>query len=319
MILRTFLAVLLLSAGAVTAQTWPSKPIRVVVTFSPGGSSDIVARALGVPLQAKLGQPVIIENKPGAGGSIGATDVARAAPDGYSLLMSNTTPISLSPFMLDPMPYDPLKSFVHVSLVATVPDVIMVHPSVPAKNLKELVAWIKAQSKPVNYGSGGIGSIGHILGETLKKELALPIEHVGYKGSAPMITDLIGGTLNFSIDTLPQNVPHMRAGKLRALAVTSRARAAIAPELPTVVEEGMPFLVAENFIGVSAPAGLPEAIAKRLHGAIQDSLDDAVFVKRLGELGLTVRKMTQAEFAAFVQNQIRGWEPAVRASGAKLN
>jgi tripartite-type tricarboxylate transporter receptor subunit TctC len=134
-----------------------------------------------------------------------------------------------------------------------------------------------------------------------------------------MITDLMGGTLSFSIDTLPQNVPYMKGGKLRALAVTSRARAAIAPELPTVVEEGMPFLVAENFIGVTAPAGLPDAVLKRLHAAIQESLDDANFTKRLGELGLTVRKMSQADFTGFVQNQIRGWEPAVRASGAKLN
>ena len=315
------LAVLLalLWEGAAFAQAWPAKPLRLVVTFSPGGSSDIVARALAVPLQAKLGQPVLVENKPGAGGSIGATDVARSAPDGYSLLMSNTTPISLSPFMLDPMPYDPLKSFAHVSLVATVPDVIMAHPSVPAKNLKELVAWVKAQATPVNYGSGGIGSIGHILGETFKKELGLRIEHVGYKGSAPMISDLIGGTLNFSFDTLPQNVPHIRSGRLHALAVTSRARAAVAPELPTVVEEGFPFLVAENFIGVSAPAGVPEAVQKSLHGAIQDSLDDPAFGKRLSELGLTVRKMSQADFGAFVQGQIRGWEPAVRASGAKLN
>jgi len=317
---KTFIALLLsLFACVASAQNWPTKPLRLVVTFSPGGSSDIVARALAVPLQGKLGQPVVVENKPGAGGSIGATDIARSAPDGYSLLMSNTTPISLSPFMLDPMPYDPLKSFVHVSLVATVPDVIMVHPSVPAKNLKELVSWIREQKNPVNYGSGGIGSIGHILGETFKKELSLRIEHVGYKGSAPMITDLMGGTLSFSIDTLPQNVPHIKSGKLRALAVTSRARAAIAPELPTVVEEGMPFLVAENFIGVTAPAGLPEAVVKRLHTAIQESLDDANFAKRLGELGLTVRKMPQADFSAFVQNQIRGWEPAVRASGAKLN
>jgi tripartite-type tricarboxylate transporter receptor subunit TctC len=317
--LLRILAVFLCATGTVSAQTWPAKPVRIVVTFSPGGSSDIVARALAIPLQAKLGQPVIIENKPGAGGSIGAADVARSAPDGYSLLMSNTTPISLSPFMLDPMPYDPLKSFVHVSLVATVPDVIMVHPSVPAKNLKELVSWIREQKNPVPYGSGGIGSIGHILGETFKKELSLRTEHVGYKGSAPMITDLMGGTLSFSVDTLPQNVPHMKAGKLRPLAVTSRARAAIAPELPTVVEEGMPFLVAENFIGVSAPAGVPEAVVRRLHGAVQESLDDAVFVKRLGELGLTVRKMSQPEFTVFVQNQIRGWEPAVKASGAKLN
>jgi len=308
-----------LFAATAHAQAWPAKPVRIVVTFSPGGSSDITARALSVPLLAKLGQPVIVDNKPGAGGSIGATEIARAAPDGYNVLMSNTTPISLSPFMLNPQPYDPVKSFTHVSLVTTVPDVVMVHPSVPAKNMRELVAWIKAQGKPVNYGSGGIGSIGHILGETFRKETGLPIEHVGYKGSAPMITDLMGGTLSFSFDTLPQNVPHMKAGKLRPIAVTSRARAAIAPDVPTVIEEGMPFLVAENFIGISAPAGLPDPVVKRLHAAVQESLDDPNFAKRMGELGLTVRKMSTAEFQQFVQDQIAGWAPAVKASGAKLN
>ncbi len=307
--------------SAATAQTdaWPQKPVRIVVTFSPGGSSDIVARALAVPLQAKLGQPVVVDNRPGAGGSIGAAEIARAAPDGYNLLMSNTTPISLSPFMLEPSPYDPIKSFTHVSLVATVPDVIMVHPSVPAKNMAELVAWIKVQPKPVAYGSGGIGSIGHILGETFKKELGLAIEHVGYKGSSPMITDLMGGTLSFSFDTLPQNIPHMKAGKLRPLAVTSRERSAIAPDVPTIVEAGMNNLIAENFIGVSAPARLPDAIATKLHAAIQESLDDPNLAKRLADLGLSIRKMPRAEFSKFVENQITGWGPAVKASGAKLN
>jgi tripartite-type tricarboxylate transporter receptor subunit TctC len=301
------------------AQAWPTKPVRIVVTFSPGGSSDIVARALSVPLGAKLGQPVIVDNKPGAGGTIAGAEVARLPPDGYNLLMSNTTPISLSPLMVTPPPYDSLKSFTHVSLVTTVPDVIMVHPSVPAKNMKELVAWIKAQPNPVNFGSGGIGSIGHILGEMWKKETGLKIEHVGYKGSAPMITDLIGGTLSFSFDTLPQNVPHIKSGKLRPIAVTSRERAAILPEVPTVVEEGMPYLVAENFIGVSAPAGLPDPIVKRLHAAIQESLDDPNFVKRMNDLGYAIRKMSTAEFQAFVQDQVNGWAPAVKASGAKLN
>ena len=205
------LTVATFAAWPVHAQTWPSKPLRLVVTFSPGGSSDVVARALAVPLQAKLGQPVIVENKPGAGGSIGAADVFRAPADGYSLLMSNTTPISLAPAMLEPSPYDPVKGFAHVSLVATVPDVVMVHPSVPAKNIKELVAWIKAKNETVFFGSGGIGSIGHILGETFKKEHGLNIEHVGYRGSAPMILDLMGGRLSFSFDTLPQNVPHIKS------------------------------------------------------------------------------------------------------------
>ena len=308
-----------LAATSAVAQQWPVKPVRLVVTFSPGGSSDIVARALTVPLSAKLGQSVIVDNKPGAGGTIAAAEIARAAPDGYNLLVSNTTPISLSPTMLTPPPYDSIKNFTHVSLVAVVPDVIMVHPSVPVKNMKELVAWIKAQKTPVNFGSGGIGSIGHILGEMFKKEAGVNIEHVGYKGSAPMIVDLIGGNLSFSFDTLPQNVPHIKSGKLRPIAVTSRARAAIAPDVPSVTEEGMTFLVAENFIGISGPAGLPEPVVKRLHAAIQESLDDPNFVKRLNELGFAVQKMSQADFQAFVQNQITGWAPAVKASGAKLN
>jgi tripartite-type tricarboxylate transporter receptor subunit TctC len=312
------LAACAISAPA-TAQDWPTKPVRIVVTFAPGGSSDVVARALSVPLQKALGQPVVVENKPGAGGTIAAGEIARAVPDGYNLLMSNTTPISLSPFMLDPQPYDPIKGFTHVSLVATVPDVVMVHPSVPAKTLPELVDWIKAQNKKVFFGSGGIGSIGHILGETFKKQQSLNIEHVGYRGSAPMITDFIAGRLSFSIDTLPQNVPHIKAEKLRPLAVTSRTRSQIAPDIPTVLEAGMPALVAENFIGVSAPAGLPDAVQKRLHAAIQSSFEDAAFATRLGELGLTLRKMSQAEFASFVEAQVKGWAEPVKASGAKLN
>ena len=301
------------------AQDYPNKPVRIVVTFPPGGSSDVTARALSVPLQKNLGQAVVVDNKPGAGGTIAATEIFRAGPDGYNLLMSNTTPISLAPFMLDPQPYDSVKGFTHVALVATVPDVVMVHPSVPAKNLEELAAWIKAQNKKIFYGSGGVGSIGHILGETFKKQTGLNIEHVGYKGSAPMITDLIAGRLSFSFDTLPQNVPHIKAEKLRPLAVTSRARSHVAPDIPTVIEAGLPYLLAENFIGVSAPAGLPPAVLAKLHGAIQTSLDDPQLVARLNDLGLTVRKMSQAEFAEFVQQQVQGWAEPVKASGAKLN
>jgi tripartite-type tricarboxylate transporter receptor subunit TctC len=301
------------------AQDYPNKPVRILVTFPPGGSSDVTARTLSVPLQKNLGQPVVVDNKPGAGGTIAATEIVRAAPDGYNLLMSNTTPISLAPNMLEPRPYDSLKDLTHVSLVATVPDVVMAHPSVPAKNLAELVSWIKGQNKTVFYGSGGVGSIGHILGETFKKELGLNLEHVGYKGSAPMITDLIAGRLSFSFDTLPQNVPHIKAEKLRPLAVTSRTRSHVAPDIPTVIEAGMPYLFAENFIGVSAPAQLPAPVVKKLHEAIQASLDDPQLVGRLNELGLTVRKMSQAEFADFVQKQVQGWAEPVKASGAKLN
>jgi tripartite-type tricarboxylate transporter receptor subunit TctC len=318
-LLASAIAALALSAAPAVGQEYPAKPVRIVVTFSPGGSSDVTARALAVPLQKALGQPVVVDNKPGAGGTIAATEIFRAAPDGYNLLMSNTTPISLAPNMLSPSPYDSIKGFTHVSLVATVPDVVMAHPSVSAKNMAELIAWIKAQNKKVFYGSGGIGSIGHILGETFKKETGLNIEHVGYKGSAPMITDLIAGRLSFSFDTLPQNVPHIKAGKLRPLAVTSRVRSHVAPDIPTVIEANMPYLLAENFIGVSAPASLPDPVIKKLHAAIQASLDDPAFGTRMRELGLTVRKMPQAEFKDFVEQQVKAWAEPVKASGAKLN
>jgi tripartite-type tricarboxylate transporter receptor subunit TctC len=313
------LAVLAPWATPTAAQDYPNKPVRIVVTFPPGGSSDVTARALSVPLQKALGQAVVVDNKPGAGGTIAAGEIFRAAPDGYNLLMSNTTPISLAPFMLNPQPYDSIKGFTHVALVATVPDVVMAHPSVPAKTIAELIAWVKAQDKKVFYGSGGVGSIGHILGETFKKQTGLNIEHVGYRGSAPMITDLIAGRLSFSFDTLPQNVPHIKAEKLRPLAVTSRTRSHVAPDIPTVIEANLPYLVAENFIGVSAPANLPAPVLAKLHAAIQTSLDDPALVSRLNDLGLTVRKMSQAEFADFVQKQVQGWAEPVKASGASLN
>ena len=191
------------------ADKWPTKPVKLLVTFPPGGSSDIIARLVAVPLGEKLGQPVIVDNRPGAGGTIGAAEVARAPADGYTLLVSNSAPVSISPFMLDKSPYDPVKGFNHVAYIGSVPNVFVVHPSVPAKNMAELVAWIKTQPKGVNYGSGGVGSIGHIVGETFAKENGLKMEHVGYRGSSPMHTDLLGGTILMAVDTLPQNVPYM--------------------------------------------------------------------------------------------------------------
>jgi tripartite-type tricarboxylate transporter receptor subunit TctC len=309
----------ILSINAAWAQTWPTKPVRVIVTFSPGGSSDIVARLIAIPLQTELGQSVIVENKPGAGGTIGAQEVARATPDGYTLLLSNSAPISISPAMQDQPRYDPVTSFTHVSYIGSVANVFVVHPSVPATSLRELVGWIKAEPNPVNYGSGGIGSIGHIVGETLKKDQGLRMEHVGYKGSSPMHNDLLGGTIKLAIDTLPQNVPFIRDGKLRALAVTSATRAPMAPGVPSVLELGQKKLVAENFLGVSGPAGLPRPVVERLHAAMKKSLANQTVAQRLSELGVQGRDMTPEEFTAFVANQVKEWYQPVKDSGAKLN
>ncbi len=309
----------LLSITTAWAQAWPTKPVRVIVTFSPGGSSDIVARLLGAPLQNELGQSVIVDNKPGAGGTIGALEAARAAPDGYTLLLSNSAPISISPAMQDQPRYDPMAGFTHVAYIGSVANVFVVHPSVPAANLRELVGWIKQQPNPVAYGSGGIGSIGHIVGETLKKDQGLQMEHVGYKGSAPMHNDLLSGTIKLAIDTLPQNVPFMKDGKLRALAVTSPARAPMAPGVPSVAELGQKKLVAENFLGISGPAGLPRPIVDRLHAAMKKSIANPTVQQRLAELGVQGRDLSPEEFTAFVANQVKEWYQPVKDSGAKLN
>src|SRR5258706_2307997 len=317
--MRLLLAATLLIAGNALAQSWPTKPVRMIVTFSPGGSSDIVARLIAIPLQGELGQSVIVDNKPGAGGPIGALEAARAAPDGYTLLLSNSAPISIPPAMQDEPRYDPVKGFTHVSYIGSVANVFVVHPSVPAKNMSELIAWIKAEPNPVNYGSGGIGSIGHIVGETMKNDHGLRMEHVGYKGSAPMHNDLLGGTIKLAIDTLPQNVPFMKDGRLRAIAVTSPARAAMAPDVPSVLELGQKKLVAENFLGVSGPAGLPREVVARLHAAMQKSLADPKVLQRLAELGVHCKDMSPEEFTSFVANQVRDWTKPVKDSGAKLN
>jgi tripartite-type tricarboxylate transporter receptor subunit TctC len=314
-----FATMLLVTATTVAAQTFPTKPVKVVVTFPPGGSSDVVARVIGPIIAQKLGQPMVVDNKPGAGATIGAADVARAPADGYTLMLSNTAPISLSPFMLEPMPYDPNKSFTHIAYIGSVPNVFVVHPSVPAKTIPEFVAWAKAQKDPIPYGSGGVGSIGHIVGELFAAQAGIKLTHVGYKGSSPMHNDLLGGTILFAIDTLPQNVQYQKSGKLRLLAVTSIKRASMAPEVPTVLELGYPKLVAENFFGISGPAGLPKSVVTPVHAATMAALDDPKLLKTFDDLGIAVRKMSPEEFTVFVQNQVAEWAPAVKSSGAKLN
>jgi tripartite-type tricarboxylate transporter receptor subunit TctC len=317
--LRFILTLCSLLPLAAIAQTWPAKPVRVIVTFSPGGSSDIVARLVAIPLQAELGQTVIVDNKPGAGGTIGAQEAAAAAPDGYTLLLSNSAPISISPAMQDQPRYDPVKAFTHIAYIGSVANVFVIHPSVPAKTMGELIAWIRAQPNPVNYGSGGIGSIGHLVGETMKKDLGLKMEHVGYKGSSPMHNDLLSGTIKLAIDTLPQNVPFIKDGKLRAIAVTSPARAPMAPGIPSVLELGQKKLVAENFLGISGPAGLPREVVNRVHAATRKSLAEPKVAQRLAELGVQSRDMTPEEFSAFVAAQVKEWYQPVKDSGAKLN
>ncbi len=300
------------------AQEWPKTTVKLIVPFPPGGASDLVARLIAPGLTDKLKQSVVVENRAGGGTTIGAKAVITAS-DGHTLFVSNSAPISIAPLLFDTPPYDPIKDFAHVGMVGTDANAFFVSPSVPAENMAHYVSWVKAQGKAVAYGSGGGGSIGHIVGEMFKAELGLQMDHVPYKGSAPMFQDLMGGHILVGVNTHPEVWELARAGRLKVLAVTSPTRAKIAPTVPSVVELGYGKLVAENFVGLSAPAGTPAVIVSRINAALNETLSDPKVASRLEELGFTVNRMSPAAFTDFVQKQVKEFEPAVRASGAKLN
>ena len=307
------LCVAVLPLGAFAA--YPEKPVRIVVTFAPGGASDIVARAISEPLAKALGQPVIVDNKPGAGGTIGGLEVVRAAADGYTLMLSNSTPLSIGPFTLPKQPYDPAKQFTHVAMLGIAPVAIMANPKTGPASLKDLPKF--SAGGTANFGSGGPGSIGHIVGEMTKEAMKLAMTHVPYRGGAPMTTDLIAGTIPLGIDVITAYVPMMKSGQIKGLAVTSRTRSPLAPDVPTVAELGLPQLLAENYFGVSGPAGLPKEVTDRLSKALADIVADPAIVKRFEELGITTVKLSAAEFAAYVTKQVDDWAPAIKAADVK--
>ncbi|URI11759.1 tripartite tricarboxylate transporter substrate binding protein [Aquincola tertiaricarbonis] len=301
------------AAGAVQA-AWPDKPIRIVVTFAAGGASDIVAREIATPLGKVLGQPVIVDNKPGAGGTIGGAEVARSAPDGYTLLLSNSTPLSIGPFTLAKPPYDPVKQFTHVAMLGVAPVLVMANPQAGMATLKDLPKVAAAAKGGMSFGSGGPGSIGQIVGEMVKVDMKLDMTHVPYRGGAPMTTDLVAGQIPLGIDVITAYVPMLKTGQLKGLAVTSRTRSPLAPDVPTVVELGYPDLVADNYFGVSAPAGLPKDITDKLAAALNEVAAQPAIVKRFEELGITPMKLNGEAFAGFVGKQVNDWAPAIKAA-----
>ena len=306
-------AVLALPLAAHAA--WPEKPIRIVVTFAAGGASDIVARAISEPLAKALGQTVIVDNKPGAGGTIGGLEVVRAAPDGYTLMLSNSTPTSIGPFTVPTKPYDPIKQFTHVAMLGVAPVLFMANPKSGPASLKDLP---KAAAAPgYNFGSGGPGSIGHIVGEMAKDAMKIQMTHVPYRGGAPMTTDLIAGQIPLGIDVITAFVPMVKSGQIKGLAVTTKTRSPLLPDVPTTTELGYPQLVAENYFGVSGPAGLPKEVTDKLGAAIAAIVADPATVKRFEELGITAVKMGSADFSAFVAKQVADWQPAIKAADLK--
>jgi tripartite-type tricarboxylate transporter receptor subunit TctC len=304
-----------LSLSGTAQAAWPEKAVRIVVTFGSGGASDIVARVISEPLAKALGQAVIVDNKPGAGGTIGGLEVVRAAPDGYTLMLSNSTPTSIGPYTVPKLPYDPATQFTHIAMLGVAPVLLMANPKSGPASLTDLP---KASAAPgYNFGSGGPGSIGHIVGEMVKGAMKIQMTHVPYRGGAPMTTDLIAGQIPVGIDVITAFVPMVRSGQIKALAVTTKTRSPLLPEVPSVVELGLPQLVAENYFGVSGPAGLPAEVTDRLSKALAGIVADPGIVKRFEELGITTVKMTQAEFGAFVIKQVNDWQPAIKAADLK--
>lgn len=302
-----------------SAQEWPSRPIRIVVVFPPGGSSDIVARVLADTIAPRLNQRIVVDNRPGAGGTVAALHVSQQPADGYTLMLSNTAPIVTSPPIYRNTGYDPARGFTHIAYIGATPMVVVTHNSVPARNMQELMAWMRAQPAPPVYGSSGVGSVGHILGSMFETRTGIALTHAPYRGAQPMQADLLGGSILLSFDTLPENVENVRAGRTRAYAVSAPARNPMLPEVPTTAEAGLEGLLAENWLGLSAPAGLPAPIVARLHAEVSWALTQPAMLERLAQNGITPGSMSQPEFAAFVQQQIDTVGAAVRAMNLSVN
>ena len=320
------LAALVLALGQslpVQAQSYPSKVVRLVVPFAPGGSSEIIARTLAHRLSENLGQQFIVENKPGGGGNIAMQEVARAEPDGYTLMLGHVGSLAMNPPMfannpaMKKPPYDANKDFIPVSLVAVVPSLFVVNAGVPAKDLKEFVALARAKPGTINYGSAGNGSAGHLAFEYLKMVAGIDIVHVPYKGTGPMLTDLIAGQTQATSAGAPPLLPHVKSGKLRALAVGTPQRIAALPDVATVAQQGYAGFETSQWYGIIVPAKTPEAIVKKLADEIARATRSTEVLERFRTDGAIAVGSTSAEFAEFIQKEQARWSEVVRKSGVK--
>ncbi len=299
---------------------YPSRPIRIVVPFPPGGSPDILARTIGQKITEATGAAVVVENVPGAGGSIGADRVAKAAPDGYTLLMGHIGTLAFTPSIYPQLPYDPVKSFAPVAWVARVPNVMAVNPALPVKNVAELVAYLKARPGQVNYGSGGNGSAAHLAVEYFKLATQTFIVHVPYRGTVPSVTDAVAGQVQIVFTGAPAIIPMAKAGKLRAIAVSSAKRLEALPEVPTMAESGLPGLAhfdADQWYGVVAPAGTPAPVVHKLNQVINASLSSPEVSARLRSEGAFANPATPEAFGQLIQKEIARWRPVVANAGIR--
>ena len=318
--LSLFLALgLTLACTGVSAQNYPSRPIRLVVPYPPGGPLDIMARAIGQKLTEAWSQPVVVDNRAGAGGNIGAELVAKSPADGYTLLMGAVATHAINPTLYGKLPYDPVKDFAPVALVAQVPNILVVNPSVPARSVKELIELARARPGYLNFGSGSTGSTGHLAGELFNAMAGVQMVHIPYKGGAPAMADLLAGQVQLMFDNLANALPNVRAGRLRALAVTTLARSPAMPDLPTIAESGLPGFDLTTWFGLMVPAGTPPEIVIKLNAGIARALNAKDMRERLEKMGAEPpADNTPEHFAAFIRAEAAKYAKVVKESGARV-
>ncbi|TFZ07192.1 tripartite tricarboxylate transporter substrate binding protein [Ramlibacter henchirensis] len=310
---------LALAAGGASAQSWPGKPVRLVIPFPAGGSTDIVGRLIGEKLSTALGQPVVVDNRAGAGGTTGSDLVAKAAPDGYTFLMGTSSTHAIAPSLYSKLAYDPVRDFAPVTLLGTATILMVVHPSVPAKNVAEFIALAKAKPGQFMYGSTGNGSVSHLTAEYFRSQAGIEMQHVPYKGDSPMTLDLVAGRVQLAFGTAVAFLPHVQGGKLNALAVTDAKPSPVAPRLPTVATSGLPNFEALQWFGLLAPAGTPREIVQRMHTEVAKALQLPDVQEKLQGLGMQIVGGGPDTFGSFMRAESAKWGKIVRDSGAKVD
>ena len=308
-----------LAAAAAFAQSWPQKTIKLIVPYPPGGTSDILARAIGPGLTTALGQPVIIENKPGATGNVGADFVAKSPPDGYTLLLGDIGSLAIAPSVATSLPFDPVKDFTPVIMVAYSPHLLVVHPSVPAKDLKQLVALAKAKPDALNFAVSGVGGANHLAGIDFAQRAGIQWTYIPYKGGSQALTDMVGGQAQVMFNGMLATYPFVRENQLRAVAISSAKRFSAAPDIPTIAESGYPGFETGSFQGIVAAANTPAEIVSKLHATITKILATAEVKDRLDKAGAEVRPQTPAQFGQFIRSERDRWAKVVKESGAKFD
>jgi tripartite-type tricarboxylate transporter receptor subunit TctC len=316
--IRALLAAFAFSlAGTAVAQDYPTRPVRWVSPWPPGGANDIFSRAIAQKLSDAFGQPVVVDNRAGAAGAIGTEHVAKSPADGYVLTLGSSPTHAIAPSLNPALPYDPLRDFAAVTLVAVVPNVLVVNPTLPAKSVRELIGLARAKPGSLNFGSAGNGASQHLSAELFKVLAGVDMVHVPYKGTTPALADLLAGQVQLAFDNIPALLPHIQSGKLRALAVTSAARSQALPDLPTVAETGLPGYDASVWFGVFVPAGTPRPVINRLHAEINKALAAPDLKARMASMGAEVSSMGPDEFREFWRREIPKWAEVVKAANIK--